>query len=152
MGEKRIFIKILISFLFFVLFLIIILFLIRLFSKKQLDDASPEIPCEQSLLKKADIIYVIPKFNNKSIAENKSWCEQIKKLNKKLALHGVYHTYNEFLEERDEEYLNEGISVFEQCFNETPKRFKPPQLKMSKNNKRLIKQKMNLNLVFNQMY
>jgi len=152
MGEKRIFIKILISFVLFILFLIITLFLIRLFSEKQLDDVSPEISCERDLLKKADVLYVIPNFNNKSIAENKSWCEQIKELDKKLAMHGVYHAYNEFLEDRNENYLNEGISIFEQCFNLSPKKFKPPQLEISKNNKKLIKQKMNLDALFNQIF
>jgi len=150
--KKRIFVRILVGFLFFILLLIIVLFLIRFFSEKQIDDVSPEIPCEPSLLKKVDVLYVIPKFNDKSIAENKSWCEQIKGLDKKLAMHGVYHTYNEFLEDRNEEYLNEGITIFEQCFGFYPEKFKPPQLEISKNNKKLIKQKMNLDALFNQIF
>ena len=134
------------------LLVIVVFFFIRFFSPKQLDDVSPEIPCDKELLDKADILYVIPKFNNKSISENKSWCKEIYSLNKTLALHGVYHTYKEFLRDRDEEYLQEGIDIFKECFNFTPRRFKPPQLEISKKNKRLVKRKMKLDLFFNQIF
>ena len=133
--------------LFAILFCI---FVIRLFSAKHLDDVSPEVPCDLELLEKADILYVIPKFNNQSIADNKEWCQVILKIeegkNKELALHGVYHTYHEFLEDRGEDYLQEGVLIFEECFGFKPERFKPPQLKISKNNKELIKNNFKLDL------
>lgn len=138
--------------LIIILLPIIILFLIRAFSEKQLDDVSPEIPCEPELLNKADVFYIIPKFNNKSIAENKEWCKEILKLNKKLALHGIYHTYHEFLTTKNQDYFQEGVTLFEHCFNQKPKTFKPPQLKISKTNKQLIKKSgMKLHTYFNQI-
>ncbi len=138
-------------FIIILLVLMVIVFLIRLLSEKQLDDVSPEIQCNENLMKKADIYYIIPKLNNKSIAENKEWCEQILNYDKKLAMHGIYHTYQEFLENRDEEYLQQGIDIFKQCFGFYPKEFKPPQMKISKDNKRLIKSKMKLISYFNQI-
>lgn len=135
-----------------VIILVFALFLIRMFSERQLDDVSPEIPCETELMKKTDVFFIIPKFNNKNIAEKKEWCEKIKQLDKELALHGVYHTYNEFLEDRNEQYLENGISAFEECFQKSPERFKPPQLEISKNNKMLVKSKLELELYFNEIF
>ena len=148
MAKKRVLIYILVL----IALVPIILFLIHLILPRQLDDISPEIPCSQELLEKADIFYVIPKFNNKSIAENKEWCKKIIAMNKTLRLHGVYHEYNEFLTDRNEEHLLEGMTIFEKCFNQIPTAFKPPQLVISKNNKKLIKSKMKLNLYLNQIF
>ncbi len=119
-----------------------ILLLIRAFSAKQLDDVSPEIPCQEKLLENSDILYIIPLFNNQSIAENKEWCSYILSLNKTLGMHGVYHAYQEFLEDRDKEYVQRGMIEFEKCFNITPKYFEPPQLAISKNNKVLVESLM----------
>lgn len=149
---KKIFEKALIIFLFIFILLALILFLTRLILPTQIDDISPLIPCEESLIEKSDVFYVIPKFNNRSISENKTWCSYILSLNKTLALHGVYHTYNEFETDRTEEYLQEGIKIFEDCFNFTPSSFKPPQLTSSKASKKLIKQKMNLDYIPNQLF
>ncbi len=136
-----------------IIILIFILFLIRAFSERQFDDTSPGIPCDEKLLQKADILFVIPKFNNKSISENPEWCEKILGLNKTLAMHGVRHTYHEFLEDRNEEYLQEGIEIFGECFGFKPQRFKPPQLKISINNKRVVRKSgMKLDLVLNQIF
>jgi predicted deacetylase len=120
------------------IFLIISIFLIRLFSSRQVDDVSPGIPCSKEILEKSDVFYVIPKFENKSISENKEWCDYILSLNKEIEIHGVYHTYEEFGIDKDSFYLNEGIDIFEKCFGFMPEKFKPPQLKISKNNKKLI--------------
>lgn len=132
--------------------LAISLFLIRAFSPKQLDDVSPEIQCNSELLEKSDILYVIPKYNSKSISENTQWCNQISSLNKTLALHGVYHTYGEFGVDRNKEYLEKGVIEFKNCFNEKPERFKPPQLNITKNNKILIKNEMKLDHILNQIF
>ena len=136
-----------------ILFIILIcIFLTRLISEKQLDDVNPQIQCNQHLLDKADVYYIIPIFNNKSIADNPGWCEQIKAKNKKLALHGVYHTYKEFNTDRDQEYLDKGIQAFQKCFNQTPAMFKPSQIKISKNNKKLIKNNnLKLNYYLNEI-
>ena len=139
-------------FLYIFLILIFSLFFVRLFSERQIDDVSPEIPCEKVLLEKSDVLFVIPKFNNQPISENQEWCDYILSLNKTLGLHGVYHTYEEFLQTRNEIYLKEGIDIFEQCFHSTPERFKPPQLAISENNKELIKKEMKLDLKLNQTF
>ncbi len=139
-----------------ILTLIATLFFIRLFSERHLDDVSLGIDCEEKLLKKADIFYVIPKFKSDNISDNKGWCRRILSLNKKLALHGVTHEYEEFLTDRDESYLQKGIDIFEECFGFSPERFKPPQLAVSENNKKMIKEKMKLDagwtIIFHKVY
>ena len=130
--------------------LILTIFLIRLTSPKEIDDVSPEIPCEQEYLEKSDILWVIPKFNNKPISENQIWCEKILSLNKTLGLHGITHEFREFNTDKNQEYLEGGIKIFEDCFGFKPEMFKPPQLKISKENKKLIKE-YNLKLNFNQL-
>jgi predicted deacetylase len=144
--------KIIFTFLFILLSLIMILYLIVMFSSKQLDDVSPKIQCDKELLEKSDVLYVIPKFDNISISENKSWCEYILSLNKTLAIHGVYHNYQEFKENKDQEYLDSGIKIFEECFNKSPSSFKAPQLAISKENKDLIKRNLKFDGYFNQIF
>lgn len=136
-----------------ILFLLIInLFFIRLVSPKEIDDISPEISCEENYIQKSEILWIIPFYNNKSISEDKKWCESILSLNKTLGLHGVYHTYEEFEIDRNSEYLQKGINSFENCFGFRPKLFKPPQLKISNNNKQLIQNNnMTLKAKFNQI-
>jgi len=80
-------------------------------------------------------------FQNKSISEDKDWCEYILSLNKTLAIHGVYHTYKEFEIGRDEEYLREGMKIFYDCFGFYPKEFKAPQLAINHANKKLVKKR-----------
>jgi len=139
--------------LLIILLIIILLFSIRLILPSQIDDISPEIACEKKLLEKAEIYYIIPKLNNKQISENKEWCNQILNTKKQLALHGVFHTYQEFKANKNQEYLNQGLTEFNNCFNQNPKRFKPPQLKISKQNKKLIKNNnLNLDIRFNQLF
>ena len=133
------------------------LLITRATSPKELDDLSPDIPCEQELIEKSDILWIIPKLNNIPITKNKEWCKKILSLNKTLGLHGIHHTFEEFKTDRKEEYLNEGISIFEECFGEKPTLFKPPQLKITNNNKRLIKNsnlklKAKINQVFHKVY
>jgi hypothetical protein len=150
MKKKKVFITMII-FLFFLIFL---LFLIRIFSPRHLDDVSPEIPCNKKLLEKADVLFVIPKFNNKTI--DKKWCEEILALNKTLGLHGVYHSYKEFSQDRDEEYLQEGIDIFIECFGYAPKIFRAPQLELSKNNYKIISLNMKIygkdSYIFHKIY
>ena len=123
-----------------VLVLVLILFIIRRVSHTEIDDVSPGIPCSDELLAKSDILWVIPDFENKSITEDKEWCDKIKSMNKKLGLHGIYHTYNEFGQDRDKEYLQKGIDDFEECFGEKPEMFKAPQLALNGENKKMIEE------------
>ena len=143
--------KLLYIFITLISIILIILF-IRGFSEKQLDDVTPGISCSDNLLKKSDVLYVIPNFNNTNIAENKSWCKEILALNKTLALHGIYHTYNEFRKDRSQEYLDAGVTAFQSCFNKTPASFKPPQLAISAKNEILIENKMKLDGFWNQFF
>ncbi len=135
-----------------IFFLIFTLFLIRLTYPREIDDISPEIFCEQKYLEKSDILWVIPKFNNKPISENKTWCQEILSLNKTLGLHGVYHEFEEFDTNRNQKYLQEAMNIFEKCFGFKPEMFKPPQLSISNENKKLIeKNDLELKLDFNQL-
>jgi len=125
--------------LLIIVILLILLLSIRILSPKEIDDVTPAFFCAEELLDKSDILFIIPIFNNKPISENPEWCEYILSLNKTLGLHGVYHEYREFGIDRSQEYLQEGIDEFKACFGFEPTLFKPPQLRISKNNRELIK-------------
>lgn len=109
----------------------------------QLDDVNPLISCENEIISKSDTLLVIPIYLNKSISENITWCKEILSLNKTLGMHGVYHNYQEFLVQKDEEYIKKGMIEFEKCFGFEPLIFEAPQLAISNINKNLIKS-MNL--------
>ncbi|MBU0977612.1 MAG: hypothetical protein KKD18_04300 [Nanoarchaeota archaeon] len=115
--------------------LVVSVFLIRLFSKAHLDDVTPAIPCDEKLYDHAGILWVIPKFNSINISDNPEWCKKILALNKTIGMHGVYHSYREFMTFRDEEYVNEGVEEFEKCFGFKPTLFKAPQDAYNKINK-----------------
>lgn len=127
-----------IIFMIFII-LMLILFSIRLLSPKEIDDITPDFFCAEELLEKSDILFIVPKFNHTLISENPEWCEYILSLNKTLGLHGVYHDYREFKIDRNQTYLQEGINEFKSCFGYEPELFKPPQNRISKNNRELIK-------------
>ena len=150
MGKKKV------LFVFLVVLLIIVcsefaIFLTRAFSEVQIDDVTPGIQCDASLIEKSDVLFVIPLFENKSIADNKTWCEEMLLSGKKLEMHGVYHTYREFKTIRNESYLDEGIAAFEECFGFKPEGFKAPQMALSNENKKWIEKKMSLYFGLNQI-
>ena len=116
------------------------LFSMRLLSPKQIDDVTPAFFCAEELLEKAEILFVIPIFNGTPLSENPEWCEYILSLNKTIGLHGVYHEYREFETDRNQTYLQNGIDEFEACFGYEPALFKPPQNRISPNNRELIKE------------
>ncbi len=139
--------------------LIMILFLIRMINPTQIDDVSPEIPCPEIEKYNPDIFYVIPYFDNNLISENKSFCEEMRKLNKTLALHGINHQpYQEFLIQNiTQKQINFALEEFQKCFNQTPEEFKPPQLKISEENKELMLKnnftiQTNLNQLIHKVY
>mgnify|MGYP001596099906 FL=1 len=140
-----------ISLIIFFLF-ILILSLIRLISPREIDDVSPEIPCEKNYLEKSKYLWVIPNFQGNKISENPEWCKEILSLNKTLGMHGIKHTYREFkIENISQEELEEGIKIFEECFGFKPEIFKPPYLRMNKENRALIKENnLKLKSKFNQ--
>ena len=135
-----------------VLILILILLLVRILSPREIDDVSPGIECKERYFNQADVLWIIPKYNGVAISENKSWCQEILKTNKTLGLHGIEHPYKEFGKEIPEEEIVEAIGIFEECFNQTPKIFKAPQLKLTKENKkRLEKNGLKIKGKFNQI-
>jgi len=131
--------RILKTILLVIFFIILSLFLTRLLNPREIDDINPSIPCEPEYLEKSDVLWAIPNFNNISISENKTWCSYILGLNKNIGMHGVTHEYDEFKIDRTDEYLENGTKIFEDCFGFKPKMFKAPQLIISENNKKLIK-------------
>ncbi len=134
------------------LVLIVSLFFIRLFNHVELDDVTPGIPCDAGLIKNADTLWVIPDFNNVSISNNQTWCKEILSMNKTLGMHGVEHKYREFGGNVTKEELVKGMNDFKTCFGFYPTMFKPPQLKISGENKKLIEESgMTLKLNFNQI-
>ena len=140
------------SLIIIIILLFLSLFFIRLVSHREIDDVSPEIPCSEKYLEKSDVLWVIPKFNNKLISENERWCEEIFGLNKTLGMHGVSHKFEEFSINRNKDYLQEGMNLFEKCFGFKPEIFKPPQLKITDGNKKLVKDSgMRLKGQFNQL-
>jgi predicted deacetylase len=141
MEKKKIFMLALLLLLLLALVFEFFVFIVRAVSEKQLDDVSPGIPCEQELLDKSDVFFIIPKFANESIGDYKEWCEKILNSGKKLEMHGVYHTYREFMTKKNESYLDEGIIEFNKCFGEKPAGFKAPQVALSGENKAMIEKK-----------
>ena len=135
-----------------ILFLIVLFLFIRIVSPRYLDDVNPFIQCDKELIEKADMLFVIPLYNNVSIADNSEWCSYIKSFNKTLALHGVYHTYHEFLTDRNESYLKAGETEFETCFGFRPNKFKPPQLKISEKNLKTMERDYTLFLRWKQIF
>ena len=134
-----------------ILSIFLLVFIIRTISPKEIDDLNPYIPCEQKYLEKSDTIWVIPKYNNIPISDNMTWCNEISSMNKTIGMHGIYHSYHEFDYYVNETELEEGIEIFRQCFGYEPTIFKPPYLRISKENKRLIEDHgMTIKRFFNQ--
>ena len=137
--------KIRIKIIFFIILIILFfsffdLWLARRVLPRQIDDFSDSILCEEEYLEKSSILMVIPLFENKSIAENKTWCKYVLSLDKTLGMHGVYHTYREFLvENRGEDYIRLGMQEFYKCFGFYPEIFEAPQLALSKDNEKTLK-------------
>ncbi|MFH1503729.1 MAG: DUF2334 domain-containing protein [Candidatus Diapherotrites archaeon] len=132
--------KALVILLVFVI-LLILLFSMRMLSPTEIDDVTPGIDCPEIEIYNPDILYIIPNYYNNPISQNEGWCDYILSLNKTLALHGITHTYREFLYLNiSQEDLDYGISEFEKCFGFKPEIFKSPQLATSSKNRQLIKQ------------
>jgi len=125
---------------FFIIIVLIALIFLRAKGLKEIDDVSPNIPCEDTYLNKADILWVVPEYNGTSIIDNPEWCQKIIAMNKTLGLHGITHDYYEFGENITTEQMDKAVADFQTCFNQNPTMFKPSQLKISKENLALIKE------------
>jgi len=120
--------------------LLVFLFFVRLTTPREIDDIHFLRGCEKEYIEKADILWVIPEYKNVSISENQTWCKEILNLNKTLGLHGITHSYYEFENNISQQEFSKAIQIFEDCFEYKPTIFKPPYLKISKQNKKLIKE------------
>lgn len=132
------------SLVFLLVGMLLVLFLLdfllaRYMSPRQIDDVTPQIFCEKNYIDKSDTLMVVPMYGGVSIAGNKTWCKEILALNKTLGMHGVFHTYREFFETRNENYINLGIEEFEKCFGFRPTIFEAPQVALSLKNVRTLK-------------
>mgnify|MGYP005866938633 CR=1 FL=1 len=125
--------------------LLITIFILRLTTPKEIDDIHPNWPCEKEYIEKSEILWIMPMFNNSPISENKTWCEKMRNTNKSFGLHGIQSWYREFNEEINETHLIKAIEEYKQCLGEKPTMFKAPALKITKENKKLIK-KYNMTL------
>ena len=117
-----------------------VIYLIIIISSRHpliVDDINPNNSCN-SLLEKADVLYVTPNFKNNSIVDNVEWCNKIKLLNKTIGMHGITHTYHEFSGEISEKEIALALGSFETCFGKKPDLFRPPYNKISKENKNKI--------------
>ncbi len=94
------------------------------------DDVSETNRC-LDLEEKSDVIFVIPPYGEDS-------CNGMALTDKMYGMHGITHSYHEFLEPVDEEVLNDAITDFEDCFGEKPKLFRPPYNRISEDNARII--------------
>jgi len=139
----------------FILLLVLAIFLFWIFRfilPSEIDDVSPDIACPVGAIEKSDVLWVIPKFGGHAISENPDWCNYILSLDKDIGMHGVVHSYLEFNETRSEEYLMEGVKIFEECFGFKPEKFKPPQLRINEENIRLVEENgMDVKTRFNQV-
>ncbi len=146
--------KILVIAIAILLFSSLFLFIFRKLSPLEIDDITPGIPClnQQNLIMQSQTLWIIPDFNGIPISNNKTWCKKILTMNKTLGLHGVMHTYDEFGTDRDQNYLENGIKIFENCFSKKPTEFKAPQLDLSEKNRKLIlKNNMDIKGLLNQI-
>jgi len=137
---------------FFIIILIFLIWFIRFVFPSEVDDISPDIACSSHVVEKSDVLWVIPKFGGYSISNNLDWCNYILSLNKTIGMHGVVHTYREFEGNITNEYFDEGVKIFEECFGFSPELFKPPQLIISDENIDLVESRgMKVKARFNQV-
>jgi len=97
------------------------------------------------------LLFLIRLTTPREISENKTWCQEILSLNKTLGMHGITHSYHEFKNYVNETELIEAKQIFKDCFGYEPTLFKPPYLKLSKENKELLeKNNLEIKWIWNQ--
>jgi len=124
---------------------LVLLILLRRITPREIDDIHPNWDCEEEYIAKAKTLWIMPMWNDSDISKNKSWCEKMRNSNKTFGMHGIQSWYREFDEPVNEEYFKEAIEAYKNCFGEYPTMFKAPALKISKENKELVK-KYNMTL------
>lgn len=119
---------------------------------REVDDVHFLIPCSQWKIDDSEWLWVIPLYNNQPIANNSAYCKELLATGKKLGMHGVKHTYNEFNEDVTKEYIQAGMEAFKDAFGYYPTDFKPPKMNITENNVKLVKElNMTLHTRFQQI-
>lgn len=136
--KKKFALKIALGVILVLVGIIVLLGITRSLTYKQIDDVHPSINCSEKYIKESDVLMIIPLFNNDSIANHPEWCKKILEYNKTLGLHGVRHTYNEFLSNISKEDMDLAIGEFKKCFEKYPELFEPPQWEISSENRKLV--------------
>lgn len=137
-------------FIFTIILLIFILYVTRKYNKIHYDDLSPLLKTNYKYLEKSDIIFIIPKYNDIPITDYPEFITKIKKYaednNKELAMHGVTHSPEGYLIKAEfgyplaNEYIKEGIDIFENAFGYKPKKFKAPCYNLHPHNEKILKE------------
>jgi len=122
------------GFLFFIL-------ISRTVGHREVDDIHPLIPCNEDYINNSKWLYVIPLYMGDPITNYPSWCKRMRESGKKLGMHGIMHTYNEFAEDVEDGYIQAGMNVFKEAFGYYPTHFKAPKTAMTKNNRKIIERK-----------
>ncbi|MFH0798198.1 MAG: hypothetical protein V1906_02180 [Candidatus Woesearchaeota archaeon] len=94
------------------------------------DDVSETNRCLE-LEQKSDVIFVIPPYSEEL-------CNEMALTDKMYGMHGITHSYHEFLEPVDEDVLNETITSYKKCFRKNEWTFRPPQNRISKENAKIV--------------
>jgi predicted deacetylase len=123
----------------FITITLIVLIVSRFLTHEEYDDAHPLIlGVDHPLIQRSEWIWVIPLYMNDPISNYPEWIRQLKATGKKIGLHGVKHTYNEFGTDLSKEYIKEGVDEFIKAFGFYPTHFKAPKLSMTKHNRQII--------------
>lgn len=126
------------------LIIIPIAFIMKMIARNQtivaLDDVSPLIPCQQDLIDKADILFVIPFYEHSNLSDYPEWCAKMRATNKEFGLHGFYHNVFEMKDTQSQELYQAAIKEFEECFGKKPTTFRPPMWKINDENVKILKQ------------
>ena len=122
-----------------VLMLGLLFLFVRYFSHEELDDVHPRVQSTNDpLLRRSKWLWVMPLYMNDPISKHPNWVKRIKRTGKKIGLHGVRHTFNEFGHDLPEDYIKKGIDEFTKAFGYPPKHFKAPKLSLTPHNRRII--------------
>lgn len=106
---------------------------------RELDDVHPLLtPVDDPYIQRSEWLWVIPLYMHQPLSDYPEWIQGIKATGKKLGLHGVYHTFDEFGTDVNANYLQRGIDEFERAFGYKPTHFKAPRLHTTAHNEQLI--------------
>uniref|UniRef100_A0A6C0KQ03 NodB homology domain-containing protein n=1 Tax=viral metagenome TaxID=1070528 RepID=A0A6C0KQ03_9ZZZZ len=120
---------------------IIIFFLVRRFRLINYDDVHQNIVQNEEYIKKSDILFVIPDYENVKITDDKIFVNKLKTSGKILGMHGVTHEPSSYTQKAEfglpvsEKKITEGMKIFENAFGYKPKFFKAPCYNLLPENK-----------------